>query len=61
MGPRLLTIVTDRAYSSHFAGALPACGLCHEVSNCHLLGVLCRWDVERTFAWLKFFCRLVLD
>ncbi|TLM92975.1 IS5 family transposase [Hymenobacter jeollabukensis] len=65
-GPRLTTVVTDRAYRGHFAEGLLARGLRHEVSSRPpsvrgFVPVGCRWVVERTFAWLNFFRRLAMD
>jgi transposase len=61
-GPRLTTIVTDRAYRGHFTQGLLAHGLRHEVSSRSpsargFVPAGPRWIVERTFAWLIFFRR----
>ncbi|MBX0292600.1 hypothetical protein K3G63_19305 [Hymenobacter sp. HSC-4F20] len=56
----------DRAYQGHFADGLLARGVRQEVSGWPpsargFVPVGCRWVVERTFAWLDFFPRLVMD
>ncbi|OON71163.1 hypothetical protein B0919_01540 [Hymenobacter sp. CRA2] len=66
-GPRLTPMVTDSAYRGHFAEGLRARGLRHEEVSGRsptAQGVVPmgpRWVVERTFAWLNFFRRLVMD
>ncbi|KUG09530.1 hypothetical protein ASU33_17625 [Solirubrum puertoriconensis] len=65
-GPRVTTIITDHAYRGHFTKGLLARGLRHEIgsrppSAKGFVPAGCRWVVERTFAWLNFFRRLVMD
>ncbi|RPD44675.1 hypothetical protein DNI29_21335 [Hymenobacter sediminis] len=66
-GPRLTTVVqVGRAYRGYFTEGLLARGLRNEASSRPpstrgFVPVGCRWAVERTFAWLNLFRRLVMD
>lgn len=65
-GPRLQAIVTDQGYRGRFTEGVRARGLRHELasrppSTRGFVPVAQRWVVERTFAWLNCFRRLVVD
>lgn len=64
---RLRTVLTDRAYRGQFARHVQALGWQHQLASRppsaqrRFVPVAKRWIVERTFAWLNYFRRLVLD
>lgn len=64
---RLRTVLTDRAYQGRFAQQVQALGWRHQVTSRPpsavrgFVPVAKRWVVERTFAWLNCFRRLVVD
>lgn len=64
---RLRTVLTDSAYRGHFAQRVRALDWQHHVASRPPTGtrgfvpVTKRWGVERTFAWLTCFRRLVID
>ena len=64
---RLRTVLTDKAYVGRFAQQVHALGWCHQVASRpptaarSFVPVAKRWVVERTFAWLNCFRRLVID
>ena len=64
---RLRTVLTDSAYQGHFARQVRALGWQHEVASRPpsagrgFVPVAKRWVVERTFAWLNYFRRIVVD
>jgi len=65
-GQRLRTVVTDKGYRGRFARHLSRLGLAHQVGSRPptargFVTVTKRWVVERTFAWLTGFRRLVID
>lgn len=64
--PRLKKIMTDKSYRGTFAKAVEQLGLIFEVPNREegtkgFVVEAKRWVVERTFAWLNFFRRVVVD
>ncbi len=63
---RLETVLTDAAYRGSFAEAIQALNLRFEVASRPpteqgFVPLKGRWVVERTFAWLSFYRRLVHD
>ena len=66
-GERLRTVVTDKSYRGRFARHLMRLGLGHQVgsrppsASRGFVPIANRWVVERTFAWLTGFRRLVID
>jgi len=65
-GARLVTVVTDKGYRGRFAPQVTKLGLAHQLgsrppSTRGFVPVANRWVVERTFAWLTGFRRLVID
>ena len=65
-GDRLETIMTDQSYKGTFREAVEQCGMNFEIPQRQkgVKGFVVeakRWVVERTFAWLNFFRRLVVD
>ena len=64
---RLRTVLTDSAYQGRFAQQVQALGWQHEVASRPpsagrgFVPVAKRWVVERTFAWLNCFRRIVVD
>ena len=64
---RVRTVLTDSAYQGQFAQQVQALGWQHEVASRPpsvargFVPVANRWVVERTFAWLNCFRRLVVD
>ncbi|MCK6692167.1 MAG: IS5 family transposase [Thermoanaerobaculia bacterium] len=64
--PRLKKIMADKSYRGTFAQAVEKIGLVFEVPQRAdgAIGFVVeakRWVVERTFAWLNFFRRVVVD
>lgn len=64
--PRLNKIMTDKSYRGTFAQAVEKLGLIFEVPQRKdgtkgFVVEAKRWVVERTFAWLNFFRRVVID
>ncbi|MCB9081401.1 MAG: transposase [Lewinellaceae bacterium] len=64
--PRLEKIMGDKSYRGTFAEAVEQMGLVFEVPNREegtkgFVVEAKRWVVERTFAWLNFFRRVVVD
>jgi len=65
-GLELETIMTDKTYRGTFAKAVESLGIKFEVpqrpENTKGFAVEAkRWVAERTFAWLNFFRRVVID
>lgn len=65
-GARLVTVVTDKGYRGRFARHVAKLGLIHQLgsrppSARGFVPVSDRWVMERTFAWLTGFRRLVID
>jgi transposase len=64
---RLRTVLTDSAYQGRLAQQVCALGWQHQVASRPptagggVVPVAKRWVVERTFAWLNCFRRLVID
>ena len=64
---RLCTVLTDRAYQGRFAQQVRALGWRHQVASRPptaargFVPIAKRWVVERTFAWLNCFRRVVID
>jgi transposase len=64
---RLRSILTDKAYQGRFAQQVQALGWQHQVASRHptatrSFGPMAkRWVMERTFAWLNCFRRVVMD
>ncbi len=63
----LQTVLTDSEYRGRFAHQVRALGWCHQVPSRPPTAASCyvpiakRWVVERTFAWLNYFRRLVFN
>jgi transposase len=64
---RLRSVVTDKAYQGRFARQVQALGWQHQLASRPptaergFVPVAKRWVVERTFAWLNCFRRVVMD
>lgn len=64
--PRLKKIMTDQSYRGTFCDSVERLYIIFEVSHREegqkgFVVEAKRWVVERTFAWLNFFLRLVID
>lgn len=64
---RLRSVLTDKAYQGRFVRQVQALGWQHHVASRPptagrgFVPVAKRWVVERTFAWLNYFRRVVMD